>query len=182
MAVGLVFLFPSCSPAMSGKSLLFSAFAFDESLGVSPNIGPCPVLNINGLQLHPWVDGHLTTAPNGLLFGGNPPDPGLSQSPPVLSWIPETNPTVLWSSSNHAVATLSEQALSKSGESQILATFTGVGNAIISATVGAVTANANLTVNSIVPPGNFAVAYGKNPTGNPYTFTWQGQRIFNPQI
>ena len=182
MAVGLVHMYPVSSPGMNGTSLTFGCFAFDASLGVSPNVGPNPMLNIHRLQLLPWTNGQLTIAPPGIYFGGTPPDPGLSQSPPMLTWIPESNPSVTWTSSDHSVATLSDQVLSDTGESQILATFAGTGSTTISATVGSVTANATLTVNSITSPGNFTVTYGVNPAGNPYSFTWQGKRIFNPQL
>lgn len=180
MPIGFVHLYPICSPSMMGASLILGCFAFDSSLNVSRNIGPHPTYNIHRLEIAPRVDGRLTSAPSGLFFGGNPGDPGLTQSPPVLTWIPETNPTVLWSSSNPTVAILSEQTLSRSGESQILATFAGVGSTIISASVGTAMASATLTVNATIAPGDFEVRYGIAPSGQPYTFLWHGKRIFAP--
>lgn len=103
MPIGFVHLYPTCSPSMMGTSLIFGCFAFDESLSVSPNIGPHPTYNIHRLEIAPRVDGRLTSAPSGLFFGGNPGDPGLSQSPPTLSWVPEVNPLVVWTSSDHSV-------------------------------------------------------------------------------
>lgn len=167
MAIAQIFNFPSHSPGQLGTQIQFTAWAFDSIVPVPATLYP-PEWNENGRLRSPVrVDGTEQILPNGLIFSA---DPGLYQTPPVITFTPSVT-VFSWNSTNGSVATINSAGL---------LTLVGLGSTVISATANAITANSTVTVTSLTAPIAWTCAYGTRPAGGPYLFRWSGSQQFLP--